>query len=203
MSLFFPTNLPYSLIKQDVALGCTALDPRLASMMRRDEHGRPSKQTDEGPSQKSLVRLLPANAICPMVGLRQGRRGTDSSVPKRSKHGLSRFPALLPELPSPEEQGMCLFITRQCADEAALVESAKSLGTRLRKLGLPCRRSPVPRIHVSVAFLGVTKAPPLILLAVSKVARSGERVARRTSPPAGRTETVRSSRSSRLCRPNH
>jgi hypothetical protein len=70
MSLFFPSNLPYSLIKREVALGCTALDPRLASMMRSDEHGRPSKQTDERPSPESLVRLLPANTIRPMVGLR-------------------------------------------------------------------------------------------------------------------------------------
>jgi hypothetical protein len=38
-----------------------------------DDHGRLSKPTDQRPKPKSLVRLLPASAIRPVVWLRQGR----------------------------------------------------------------------------------------------------------------------------------
>jgi len=86
--------MAYSLIKQDAANLYARMDedlpPSSPATIRRDSHGRPSKQTDKGPSQESMVRLLPASAICPMVGLREGRRRPDSSVPKRSIPGLSR-----------------------------------------------------------------------------------------------------------------
>ena len=44
--------------------------------------------------------------------------------------------------------------------------------------------------------------PPLILPAIWKLARDGEKAARRTTPPAGRSASVRSSRSSRSYQPN-
>ena len=71
-----------------------------------DDHGRLSKPTDQRPKPKSLVRLLPASAIRPMVGFRQGRWRPDQIVPKRRNLELSRFPALFLEVPSLEEQGM-------------------------------------------------------------------------------------------------
>ena len=86
-----------------------------------DELGLSPKPTDQRPKPKSLVCLLPASAIRPMVGFRQGRWRPDQIVPKRRNLELSRFPALFLEVPSLEEQGMNTLITKQCADAATLV----------------------------------------------------------------------------------
>jgi len=87
--------------------------PPQTTIIRRDNHGRPSKQTDEGPSQESLVRLLPASAICPLVWLRKGRRRPDSSIPKHCNPGLSH-PSVCFELLSFGDR-----LTRnRCVDDA-------------------------------------------------------------------------------------
>jgi len=94
-SVFSPTSLAYRLIKQDADFAQMhgSHPPTSLALIRRDNHGRPSKQTDEGPSQESLVRLLPAGPICPLVWLREGRRRPDSSIPKQCNPGLSRSSA--------------------------------------------------------------------------------------------------------------
>ena len=56
-----------------------------------DDLGLPPEPTDQRPKPKSLVRLLPASAICPMDGLRHGRLRPDQIVPKRANLKLSRF----------------------------------------------------------------------------------------------------------------
>jgi hypothetical protein len=71
-----------------------------------DDLGLPPNPTNQRSKPKSLVRLLPASSICPMVGLRQGRLRPDQGVPKRANLELSRFPALLHEVPTLKEQRM-------------------------------------------------------------------------------------------------
>ena len=58
------------------------------------------------------------------------------------------------------------------------------------------------RRYGSVMYWSPEHRPPLILVAIWKLARDGEKAARRTSPPAGRTASVRSSRSSRSYQPS-
>lgn len=83
---------------------CDGMSPQPSSAS--DDLGLPPKPTNQRPNPKSLVRLLPAGAICPMAGLRQGRLRPDPSVPKRANLELSHLPTLLLEVPLLEEQKM-------------------------------------------------------------------------------------------------